>query len=84
MVNLRAVTESQELSESLRGTAFKNLGLALLDSGHAAEAEAPLRAALEQSPPDFSAYCTLSEVYKQTNRFEEAARAKAECRRVSG
>jgi len=32
----------------VRGTAFKNLGLALLQSGRIAEAETPLRAALEQ------------------------------------
>jgi hypothetical protein len=77
---LRAATESQRLPESVRGTAFKNLGLALLNSGHAAEAEVPLRAALEQSPPDFRAYCLLSGVYKLTGRVEEAARAETECR----
>lgn len=79
IVHLRAAAESQRLIESLRGTAYKNLGLALLDSGHAAEAEAPLRSALEQSPPDSSAYCALSGVYKQTGRLGEAARAEAEC-----
>jgi len=80
IVHLRAATESQRLPESLRGTAFMNLGLALLDSGHAAEAEAPLRAALEQSSPELSVYCALSEVYKQTSRIEEATRAEADCR----
>jgi protein O-mannosyl-transferase len=80
IVHLRAATESQRLPESLRGTAFKNLGVALLNSGHAAEAEAPLRAALEQSPSELSAYCSLSAVYKQTSRLEEAARAEADCR----
>lgn len=82
--NLRAAVESQRLPESMRGTAFKNLGLALLYNGRTAEAEAPLRAALEQSPPDFRAYCLLSGVYKASGRNEEAARTKNECRsRVS-
>jgi hypothetical protein len=76
---LRSATESQRLPESIRGAAFKNLGLALMNSGYVTRAEAPLRAALEQSPPDFQAYCMLSSVYKQTKRFEEAARADAEC-----
>ena len=80
VTHLRAAIESQRLPESLRGIAFENLGVALLNSGHAAEAEAPLRAALEQSPPERSAYCTLFEVYKQTNRLEEAASTEAECR----
>jgi len=79
VVHLRAATESQRLPESVRGAAFRNLGLALLNSGQVAEAEAPLRAALEQWVPDLRAYCLLSEVYKQTGRFEEAARAKAGC-----
>ncbi len=79
VTNLRAATKSQRLPESVRGVAFKNLGLALLNSGHIADAEAPLRAALEQSPPDLRAYCLLSKVYKQTKRFEEAARADASC-----
>jgi hypothetical protein len=81
VAQLRAATESQRLPESVRGTAFKNLGLALMNSGHVAEAEAPLRAALEQSPPDLRAYCLLSEVYKQTRRFEEAARTESKCRK---
>jgi tetratricopeptide (TPR) repeat protein len=80
IVHLQSATGSQRLPESLRGTAFKNLGFALLNSGHAAEAEAPLRAALEQSPPDLSAYCALSAVYKQADRLGEAASAETECR----
>ncbi len=79
VTHLRAATGSQQLPESVRGTAFKNLGLALLNSGHIADAEAPLRAALEQPQPDLRAYCLLSKVYKQTKRFEEAARAEANC-----
>jgi len=79
--HLRAATESQRLPEPVRGAAFRNLGLALMNSGHVAEAEAPLRAALEQSQPDLRAYCLLSTVYKQTKRFEEATRTEAECRK---
>jgi hypothetical protein len=84
IIYLRAATESQRLPEALRGTAFKNLGVALLNSGHAAAAEIPLRAALEQSPPELSAYCSLVGVYKQSSRFEEAAHAEAAChKRIS-
>ena len=78
-IHLRAATESQHLPVSVRGTAYKNLGLSLLRSQHVAEAEAPLLAALKQSPPDLRAHCLLSEVYKQTHRIEEAARAAADC-----
>ena len=79
-VHLDVAAKSQQLPESLRGKTLVLLGVALLDSGHAADAEAPLRAALDQSPPALSAYCALSGVYKQTGRIEEAARADAECR----
>jgi hypothetical protein len=80
IVQLRAATDAQGLPESARGTAFRNLGLALIGAGEVAAAEAPLRAALAQSPPDFRAYCALSEVYKRIGRFEEAAPAEADCR----
>jgi protein O-mannosyl-transferase len=80
VVQLRAATDSQGLPESARGTSLNNLGLALIGAGEVAAAEAPLRAALTQSPPDFRAYCALSEVYKRTGRPGEAARAEADCR----
>ena len=76
----RVAVGAQQLPEALRGTAFSSLGTALLNSGNAAEAEAPLRAALEQSPPGLQAYCMLSEVYKQMGRFEDATRAEVDCR----
>ncbi len=76
---LTAATQSQSLAESVRGTALKSLGLALMNSGHIAQAEAPLRAALTQSPPDLRAHCALSVVYRQTNRPEESARSAANC-----
>ena len=78
-VHLRAATESQHLRESERGMAFYSMGLALMRSGQVAAAEAPLRAALKQSPPELRAYCLLSQVYQQTSRFGEAALAKADC-----
>lgn len=78
--HLRAATELQRLPEHMRGTAFMNLGLALIKSGHVAEAEIPLHAALAQLPPDTQAYCLLSEVYKQAKRLDEAANAEAGCR----
>jgi tetratricopeptide (TPR) repeat protein len=76
---LQVAAESQYLPESVRGRAFRNLGVALLDGGYVPNAEAVLRKALEQSPPELSAYCSLSEVYKRTGRIEDAARAEAEC-----
>lgn len=79
VVYLRAATESPGLPQALRGTAYKSLGIALLNSGHAGAAEAPLRSALEQSPPDLQAHCVLADVYKQTGRLADAARAEAEC-----
>jgi hypothetical protein len=76
----RAATESRNLPEKERGAAFKNLGLALMNSGRYAEAEGPLSAALQQSPPDFRAYCLLTAVYKLTGRAADAARAGTACR----
>jgi tetratricopeptide (TPR) repeat protein len=79
IVHFRAAIESQRLPESLRSSAFKNIGLALVGLGRVAEAEAPLHAALAQPQPDMQAECLLSVVYKLTNRFGEAARAEASC-----
>jgi tetratricopeptide (TPR) repeat protein len=76
---LRSATESQLLPSHLRGKAYTSLGMALLESGQIAEAEAPLRAALEQSPPELGAYCSLVKVYKQTGRYVEAAQAESAC-----
>ena len=83
VAHLRVATESQRLPESVRGQAFYDLGLALMNSGYITRAEAPLRAALEQPRPDLRAYCLLSEMYRQTNRLEEAARAESECRELA-
>ena len=80
VAHLRAAAESQHLPESVRGTAFRNLGLALINSGNVAEAEGPLRAALNQSPPDFRAYCLLAVVYKSAGRTGDAVQAEAGCR----
>ncbi len=79
IVHLRAAVDSQRLPEPMRGQAFYNLGLALMGSGYVAKAEAPLRAALEQTPPELRAYCLLSTVYKKTRRLKEAAGAEANC-----
>lgn len=78
-VHLRAAIESQHIPASMRGAALKNFGLALMNSGHIAAAESPLRAALEQSPPDLQAHCLLSEVFKLAGRAAESARAAANC-----
>ena len=77
---LRSALESPLLPNNLRGKAYASLGKALLEAGQSAEAEAPLRAALEQSPPEPGAYCSLAEIHKQTGRPAEAARAESICR----
>ncbi len=77
--HLVAASTSQQLPEFIRGKTYTSLGLALIKSGRAIQAEAPFRAALEQSPPDLQAYCGLAEMYQQTNRPDEAARAGAAC-----
>ncbi|MBI3481016.1 MAG: hypothetical protein HY016_11785 [Nitrosomonadales bacterium] len=82
VIHLRAAIESQRLMASLRGQAYRNLGVALLNSGHVAEAEIPLRAALEQAPPELTAYCSLASLYRQTGRIEEAVHADADCRKL--
>lgn len=79
VTHLQVATESNRLPGTVRGIAFAGLGLALLNSGHRAEAEAPLRAALEQVPPDLQANCSLAEMYRQDGRFDDAARAAAHC-----
>ncbi|MBI5429030.1 MAG: hypothetical protein HY938_01085 [Nitrosomonadales bacterium] len=81
--HLRAALGSNGLPESVRGAAFMNLGIALINSKRIAEAESPLRAALEQAPPDMGAYCALSVVYRQTQRYSEAARADENCRKFA-
>ena len=79
IVHLRAATESQRLPESLRGTAFEKLGLALLGTGQFAEAESSLLTALKQPQPDLRVHCLLAMLYKQTGRLEEGARAGTQC-----
>lgn len=79
IVHFRAATESPHLPESLRSSAFKNIGLALVGLGRVDEAEVSLHAALAQPQPDMQAECLLSAVYKLTNRLKEAARAEASC-----
>lgn len=82
-VYLHAAVESQRLPESMRGMAFMNYGLALLESGQTAEAESPLLAALVQSPPNFKAYCSLSKLYKYNGQIDRASRAEAECLKLT-
>ena len=79
IMHLRAATESQHLPESLRGTAFEKLGLALLGIGQPAEAESSLLAALTQPQPNLRVHCLLAMVYKQTGRLEEGRRAGIQC-----
>jgi tetratricopeptide (TPR) repeat protein len=81
--NLSIATGSQRLPAAVRGKAYRNLGYALLNSGHIAEAEVSLRAALGQTPPDLRAHCLLSEVYRQTGRADEASLAETECLKLA-
>ena len=81
---LRTAVESPGLPGHLRGKAYGSLGAALMKSGRVTAAEAPLRAALEQAPPDLQAYCSFAELYKHTNRPSEAERVLPGCRSVPG
>ena len=76
---LKKVTASPQLPANERGNAFKNLGIALINSGHIAAAEVPLLSALEQVPPDTEAYCVLAEVYRHTNQLGKMAQVETEC-----
>ncbi len=80
VAHLLAASRSRHLPEHMRGAALKNLGLAMMRTGRIAEAEAPLRAALEQVQPDNQAHCLLAEVYGHTRREEEKVRAETNCR----
>jgi hypothetical protein len=79
VTHFRAAAKSPELPEAAGATVYRYWGLALLGSGQAAEAEAPLLAALQRTSPDLRAYCALAEVYRQTGRPGEAARARTHC-----
>lgn len=80
--HLRAATESQHLPASLRGSAFENLGLALLSNGQVLEAERPLLTALKLPQPEMRIHCLLAVIYKQTGRAAEEAQARTRCLNV--
>lgn len=82
-IHLRDAIGSKQFPVALRGKVLVFFGAALLNSEHAAEAEVPLRGALEQSPPDFRAYCVLAEMYRRTGRFGQAAHAETDCHNFS-
>lgn len=85
VAHLLAASRSRYLPEHLRGTALRNLGIAMMRTGRITEAEAPLRKALEHIPPDNQAHCLLAEIYGRTGRQEEKALAENNCRNtVSG
>jgi tetratricopeptide (TPR) repeat protein len=75
----REVIESNQLPLSLRGSGFKYLGMAMMNSGHTNEAEDALNAALEQSPPDLQANCLLGELYQKNGHLTQAKRALLAC-----
>ena len=78
--HLREAINMPGMPESARGAAFKNLGMALVYSKRFEEAGIPLRAALEQTPPDYGAHCLLALVHRNAGRKQEAERAESECR----
>ncbi len=80
---LRIAAESQQLERSLRGPAYMGLGVALLYSGHADDAVAPLQAALRQFPAELRADCLLAEVYRRKARNAEARAAASGCARLA-
>ncbi len=63
----------------MRGTAYLNLGAALMKMGRFAEAETALNAALAQPQPDTRADCLLADVYRNTRRMEPASSAETRC-----
>ena len=79
--HLRTAAESQRLPESLRGTAYLNLGTALNKVGRFTDAETALNTALAQSPPDTRAHCLLAEIYRNTGHIEQTNKAEADCRK---
>ncbi|MBI3901990.1 MAG: hypothetical protein HY306_03470 [Nitrosomonadales bacterium] len=79
---LRMAAESPTLPEYMRGTVYKNFGLALSGVGDIGGAEKLLGAALEQSPPDMRASCMLADIYRQANQLAESARAGTICNRT--
>ena len=79
LAHLRAAAESQRLPEPLRGSAYFNLGTALIKTGRFAEAETPLIAALAQPQPDTRAHCLLATTYRSSGRIAQANNAEASC-----
>ena len=77
--NLQAALRSPQLPASLRSSAHLSLGVALMNTGRAEEAESELNAALLQPNPAMEAHCALAELYKQGNRMEASMRAAASC-----
>jgi hypothetical protein len=82
VIHLSAATESQRLPQTMRGLAYKNLAVALMESGDLAKAKVALDSALVQFPPELSSYCVLAELYKRNARFEDALHAASDCQRL--
>jgi tetratricopeptide (TPR) repeat protein len=80
---LRDAAGSHGLPADLRGVAYERLGVALMKSGQVAEAETALNAALQQTPPELRAYCSLAKIYRQSGRLEQAIRASKNCTSVT-
>lgn len=80
--NYSVAVRLPDLPEANRGTAYRNLGLALLYGERVDEAEDAFRMALLQKVPDQRAYCGLVRVHEKKNRPAERRRAEDECRTV--
>jgi hypothetical protein len=76
---LQSIVDSSEASPLLKKLALKDLGIALIVSGRATEAEAPILEYLRLAPEDKRSQCLLLEVYHITRRTTEAISAARLC-----
>ncbi|MBI5430422.1 MAG: tetratricopeptide repeat protein [Nitrosomonadales bacterium] len=78
---LEAATKSPNLPKDTLGSAYHNLGIALLRSQRPNDAEKIFIAAIKaQRDPQSITYCALAEVYRQTQRQQDAADAEEHCK----
>lgn len=82
--HLAAALASPDLPQSVRATAYKNLGLALFKLDRLAEAEARLGQALTQTPPDLRAHCWLADLHRKSGQHAAAAVSESVCRKIAG
>lgn len=77
--HLRVAAQSEVLPETLRGTAYLNLGIIYMNEERFAESKTMFLASLAQRRPDDKAYCFLEKIYRQEGRQDEMLRAASSC-----